>query len=97
MSNLPTVTILTDNGPVTINESDYDSSIHKLVGVEETANPTPTPTGALSVAKNGLRGKASKFIVVDSNGEKVGETEYDTEAEAWAAAMPAVLIEQPIA
>ena len=43
---VPTVLIQTENGPVLINESDFDKSIHKLF--EE---PKPTKTAKKTAAK----------------------------------------------
>lgn len=164
-----TVTIQGENGPVLINESDFDKSVHKLVKGEKltqvpviNANADHTPTehlvgsnvqpasfilkddsivtlgevvakahetsnlsiqawnelpedqrekfiadqvstldlnenqiqepklheGPFTVGKNGKRGAGSKFVVFDKNGDKVGDAEYDNEADAWAATLP---------
>lgn len=61
----------------------------------ETSEPAPVPSEVKGTAdiqsrkvmKNGKRGAASKWIVVNSNGTPVDELEYDTEKEAWDAAL----------
>lgn len=94
---IPTVVIETDNGPVTINASDFNASVHKLATAAETPAPvTPaasddqggtTQPVALLVTKKG-----KKFIVVDGDGKAVERDGIDadgyaTENDAWAAIM----------
>ncbi len=98
-SKLPTVTIKTENGPVIINESDYDPDQHELMDSEEpvvepqkpvkepekTKQPSEAPK--MLVSKEGR-----KHFVVGEDGKKI-EAEgidakgYGSEADAWAAIM----------
>lgn len=108
LDRVPTVTIVTKNGPVDINLSDYDPAVHdlatgeaapevtKVVDVETNTTDVETEVTlpAYSVGKNGKRGAASKFVVFGNDGNQVGEQEYETEEEAKAA-IPALL--QPTA
>ena len=41
MSQVETVTIQTENGPVVINKEDYDQSKHKLAGEEKPRRGRP--------------------------------------------------------
>lgn len=92
----PIVTIKTKDGPVDINAHHYDPKVHTL---HENSDKVPektdndagyVPVEPFKVGKNGKKGGASKFIVTDANDKKVGDTEYATEAEAWAAIIPAI-------
>jgi hypothetical protein len=76
---LPTVTVKTKNGPVEINLSDYDPKEHTLVGGSVESKPEFT------VGKNGKRGAASKFVILNADGERHGEDEFDSKEEAEAA------------
>ena len=88
-SKLPTVAIETENGPVIINECDYDPESHVLAGFAPASDSDPTPDDAppMLVSKEGR-----KYFVVGSDGTKV-EVEgidakgYGSEADAWAAIM----------
>ena len=48
---VPTVLIQTENGPVLINESDFDKSIHKLATDETKPTKTAKKTAAKPVKK----------------------------------------------
>ncbi len=97
MSKVPVITIETTNGPVDINASDFNPAIHKpYAGASANALPPLTPEQsaelekvetvevpeAFSVGKNGKRGAASKFIVLDSSGNPFTDIEYDTKEAA---------------
>lgn len=143
-----TVVIVTDNGPLRINKSDYNEKEHKLhkpkkneeplqegitattvVPVPAGASMVPTPSTPASLvpnADNNVQPVAvpgafptpaapqqtpqtvtataesrlvmpigKKFFVVNANGEKIiadgidSEHGYKSEADAWAAALPA--------
>lgn len=89
-----TVMIETENGPVIINETDYDADKHKLVDEADAKIPVTVPP----VVENGepenllVTKKGKKFIVVNQNGDRIEragieEDGYETEAAAWAAIM----------
>jgi hypothetical protein len=96
---LPTVTIKTENGPVRINEEDFDPETMALYDAVEpdpvpadpaATNPDPAPAQKLLVMKSG-----AKFFIVNELGAKIdGEAAealgivvdgYQTEAKAKAA------------
>lgn len=105
MPKIETVMIETDNGPVRINKADYNEETHKLhkptkkeekaeqdareaTNDPNTPNQTDQPTQRL-VAKKGKR-----YFIVDQHGadvkaDGVDPNGYETEADAWKAAMPA--------
>lgn len=85
---IPTVLIKTANGPVLINECDFDKTKHELVNapaVDKVAAVAKAPEGQYIVGKNGKPGRGSKFVVLNDKGEKAVEQEFDTEADAYAA------------
>lgn len=97
MSKVPVITIETINGSVDINASDFNPEIHKLfLGKSDNVLPPLTPEQsaelekvetvevpeAFTVGKNGKRGAASKFIVLDSSGNPFTDIEYDTKEAA---------------
>ncbi|QWY83167.1 hypothetical protein [Rhizobium phage RHph_X2_24] len=98
---VPTVVIETDNGPVTINKSDFDASKHKLVEGEavQVAAETEPPAGEpqpqqpqTEPAQLLVSKKGKKFIVVDAAGnvierEGIDADGYGSEADAWGAIM----------
>ena len=71
---IPIVTIKTANGPVDINMVDYDPKVHTLADGKESPE--------FAIGKNGKRGAASKFIILDKDGETYGEDEFDTLEQA---------------
>jgi len=73
---LKTITIFTENGPVVINESDFDSSVHVLP-MDADALAAVAPVQKL-VAKKG-----KSFIIVDSDGNQLVDTPFATEVDAW--------------
>lgn len=81
----PTMIITTENGPVTINASDYDPSIHTLFGVETHIVDEP-----MVVAINpGIVKDGDKWYVVDMNrdNERIADTHgYSTKTKATEAA-----------
>ena len=86
----PVVTIETENGPVEINESDFDAKKHKLskgqkapAGASGGSKTDEKPAG-LTIGKNGKKGAGSKFVVKDAEGKQVGTDEYDTAEAAQA-------------
>lgn len=96
MSKVPVITIETKNGPVNINASDFDASIHKPYTSAELKPLTPEQKIELenlvtsenkvvetfTVGKNGKRGAASKFVVLDSSGKPFTDIEYDSQEAA---------------
>ncbi len=79
-----TVLIETPAGPTRINKIDFDEKLHTLVGKKE--KPAVTVNG-YQLVKNGERGRASRFIIVDGKGEAVtldgvDQEGYKTEEEA---------------
>lgn len=87
MDTCETVTIKTKNGAVDIDASTFDPKVHEKwtkkgeKAKDEPTDPVDPNAPAFSVTKNGKRGAASKFIVINAAKEQVGE-EYDTEEEA---------------
>ena len=87
---LPTVTIETENGPVRINESDYDAATMKLVSATVTPPPV-APVAPLPVnptVEKFVTKKGKGFIVVDKSGAPLDSTVYDSEDAAWASTLP---------
>lgn len=98
-----TVRVHSKNGPLDINEADYDPKVHKLLDgkkaaaeVEPKTETTPvvaltgtgnggenTPVAAYTLGKNGKRGGASKFVILDVDGNVYGE-EFNKEEDAKA-------------
>lgn len=90
MDRCPTCTIMTKNGPVDINLTDYDAEKHTLAIVGQPApltasEPLAVPEKSFSVGKNGKRGAASKFVIFDEHGVQFGTEEFATEEAALAA------------
>lgn len=98
----PVVVIKTPNGPVRINESDFDPEVHELA----EAAPAPLPdfpaapvteatADAADAVQLAVQKIGRKFFVVDAaTNEKVVRDDlatsgYDTEQAAWAAIIPA--------
>lgn len=90
--SIPTVLIKTENGPVLINEADFDPKTMKLADVEAAPAPAPEPAPVapaapvtptqLLVMKSGR-----KFFIRDSMGQEVtaegiDKDGYTTEAAA---------------
>ncbi len=94
---LPTVTIETANGPVRINESDFDAETMKLYEPAETPVTPPVVETQTTVAipetpviepvKKFVTKKGKGFIVVDASGNQLDATLYDTEESAWASTL----------
>ncbi len=101
----PVVVIKTPNGPVRINESDFDPNVHELADDHAEAASAPvepvTPvvqvdqTVAVDTVQLAVLKIGRKFFVVDAaTNEKVVRDDlaaagYDTEQAAWAAIIPA--------
>ncbi len=77
---LPTVTIETANGPVRINESDFDAETMKLY--------EPAETPVIEPVKKFVTKKGKGFIVVDATGNQLDATVYDSEESAWSSTLP---------
>lgn len=67
-----TVVIVTDNGPVTINESDYDPKVHTLAVDDQTAQPSAVVTG--EVLPPVVEGGESAMTGHDADGLPIVET-----------------------
>jgi hypothetical protein len=82
---LKTITILTENGPVVINESDYDSSVHVLPMDADAlaAKEAADALAAVAPVQKLVAKKGKTFIIVDSNGNQLVDTPFATEADAW--------------
>ncbi len=91
---LPTVTIETANGPVRINESDFDAETMKLYEPAETPVTPPvvetqtTETAQTEPVKKFVTKKGKGFIVVDATGNQLDATVYDSEESAWSSTLP---------
>lgn len=90
---LPTVTIETANGPVRINESDYDAATMKTVEPVKTEPVKTEPVKTTETAqtepvKKFVTKKGKGFIVVDATGSQLDATVYDSEESAWSSTLP---------
>ena len=90
---LPTVTIETKNGPVRINESDYDAATMTLVAAEPVTPvtpvvPAPAPVAPVAPVEKFVTKKGKGFIVVDKSGVPLDSNVYDSEDAAWASTLP---------
>ncbi len=93
---LPTVTIETANGPVRINESDFDAETMKLYEPAETPVTPPVVETQTTVVtppvvepvKKFVTKKGKGFIVVDATGNQLDATVYDSEESAWSSTLP---------
>lgn len=101
MAKLPTLQIVTETGPVTINAEDFDPNVHELtvpaqapVSAPAGNQPPNTPetagnedfTGGLAKLFVAKTGK--RFKVVNENGTAADgfqKTGYTDEAKAWQA------------
>ena len=89
-SKVPTIAIQTENGPVLINATDYDTKFHETVdGAEPTTETAVKPAEPVKmlVSKEGR-----KHFIVGEDGKKISaegieEKGYGSEADAWSAIM----------
>ena len=91
---LPTVTIVTDNGPCTINKADFVEGTHKVYVEKAASKKTAKKTDADVVGEELVAKDGDKFFIVDSEGKRVkrkgvATKGYDDEAAAWNAIAPA--------
>ncbi len=89
------------HAPVRLNKHEYDANpdAHELWdekkhGGGKKPEPVTKPDGDMgekvgpfTVGKNGKRGAASKFVVFNVLNERFDDSEYATEAEAWASTL----------
>ena len=96
---LPTVTIETANGPVRINESDFDAETMKLYESAKTETVQTEPVKTIETVqtvetvqtepvKKFVTKKGKGFIVVDATGNQLDATVYDSEESAWSSTLP---------
>lgn len=92
----PTVKIIRDGQIVVINLSDFNPEEHEVADASELESVKPLdpastvtdaetvpPTG-FTVGKNGKRGGASKFVILDASKKPINEEEFDTIDDAKA-------------
>jgi len=84
MKTLKTVTVETDNGPVVINESDFDKKKHKL---HTSKSPAKKKSPPKNESKYLVAKRDEKFFIVDEKdqdvvNDQVSTEGYDTEAQA---------------
>ena len=97
---LSTVIIETDDGPVVINEADYDADVHTLADGQSdpTAAPAEPTTPAAPAEPTGtaayvVQSEGNKHYIADADGMRIKGVKgvatkgYSTPADAWAAIM----------
>ena len=80
--SVPTVKIWTANGPVIINESDFDAAIHTLATPDQLAAETPAPAPVAAVVTN----------ETDNNGEPINQAAPAQQLPRGEVAAPATML-----
>jgi len=79
----PTIFVKTENGPVLINESDFDPDNHVLCDAEGTETPSIDEPVATEPVQKFVMPVGDKFYITDQTGEKkLVRKSFKTEAEA---------------